>query len=459
MIATRWLLLAPLAGCTRIPTALRPEGPSTTAPTHLQPTDLSDAATMLATRDPLVRRPPALDLSDLPASAGRDGLAEALERIAGGRTAPADLHALERSHPASLAVPLARGASLAEVESRVAGGVRTEDQGALLALLAPLSETDRTAPGDVREPLAWLAPRDTLGPALLATMERRVLLGWLASPDLPQQSLANAFTEGVHDRLVDSPAGALLLARARGAHDDSGADQALADLRMATLLGLQQAGADRDSQQRAFREALDADRAVQLSLGRTLSDAHDAPLQARLEAARTGLTATAADDRAAGLAIVALTAQRIVGSGDCGGAPCKGLDRTRTLQLASAWGPEPAAHGLAWRCVAAKRAADTLAVTLDQPTWGVGADLLVDVLLSEARGPVDSSLLRQARPAPPTWLALTRAAGAPDATDAERGVQAVEALAADLCDQAAKSGLPADAAAQAAAIAARLRPD
>ena len=113
-----------------------------------------------------------------------------------------------------------------------------------------------------------------------------------------------------------------------------------------------------------------------------------------------------------------------------------------TLVRAETWGAAAAAAAAAWQVIAAKDALDTLEVTAARPTFGSGMPNLVDVLLGEGAQVVDLSLLRQASAGPVTWLSLTRAAGATDATEAQAGIQAIRALVVRTCDHALQTDLP-----------------
>jgi hypothetical protein len=103
------------------------------------------------------------------------------------------------------------------------------------------------APG---APLVWLDTKDPLGTAVHIA-ERQVLLGWLDGPEIQLSAAAEAMRPGVHDRLIDAPAGTLLLARARAASDPAAHARGLQALGNATSLALEGAAADRDSEQRA----------------------------------------------------------------------------------------------------------------------------------------------------------------------------------------------------------------
>lgn len=436
-----WLLLPACTG--RLPPALAP----TSAPTAQAPTvavdDLASAAVALVAADPLLRRPQVqADWAGLPGGAPIAAWSRLVER---GDAQPADWFSLERSYPGTLAVPLARGARLADLESLLAGGLRPEDTARVVSLLAPLSDVERSGPSDIRPALGWAAPGAAAteqAAAVLHIAERGVLLGWLDAPDLPLAAPTAAMRPGIHDRLIDAPAGALILARGTGRRDAEAAAGGRADLSLATTLALADAAADTDSEQAALTTRLAQAAELLRAQGAQVPEVHDGALRFSLSRARSRLTADGGDDASAGLALVALTAERL--RDQCPDPTCRGLDRVTTLHRAAAWGPEAAAAAAAWRVVAAKQALDTLEVTAERPTFGAAMPELVDVLLGEGAASVDLSLLRQASAGPVTWLSLTRAAGAPDATDADAGIHAIRALVVRTCDAALATTLPDD---------------
>lgn len=435
-----FLLLA-IPACVRVPPVLAPAPAAPTAVDLVQVTDAGSAAAVLVGADPLLRRPrPPGDWALLP---GLEPVAAWAQVNARAQPLPADWWALERAWPGTLAVPLARGARLADLESLLAGGLRPEDTGRIVALLAPLADIERTGPADTRPALDWLVPGGApaaLAPAALAMAERSVLLGWLAAPGLPLGPAADAMRPGVHDRLAGAPAGALLRARAAAAVDPQARAAGRARLELATTAALIAAAADTDAEQAQAVGLLTALAEELRAQGVTVPDRRDGAQLAALQEARLLLTRDAGTDASTGLALVALTGERLRGA--CPEGACRGLDRSTTLQSAAAWGAEAAAAAATWRVIATKEALDSLEVTATRSTFGVAMPDLVDVLLAEGRGPVDLSLLRQRAAGPSTWLALTRALGAPDSTDAAPAISALRALLIQRCDQALGHPLP-----------------
>lgn len=428
-----WLLL----GCGgRLPSALDPAASPTTAATAALPlVDLDSAAAALVGTDPLLRRPAVR--TDWQTIAGGEPIAAWARIYAEPRPMPADWWALERQWPGTLAVPLARGARLADLESILAAGLRTEDATRVVALLTPLADLDTVGPSDTRPPLAWTTPgalSTDPSKTVLRMAERSVLLGWLDGPDLPLGAASAALQPGIHDRLIDAPAGALLQARAAGLTDDQARLRGLHQLEQATTLALEVVAADRDEEQLRLKGLLADARAALGAAGVELSDDRQAPIDAALALARTELTADAGQDSSAGLALVALTAERLRNS--CPEGACRGLDRVTTLRRAAAWHAQVAPLAATWRVIAAKQAIDRVEVTIGRPTFGASTADLVDVLLGEGAASVDLSLLRQQTAGPVTWLAITRATSAADATDAEDGLAALQRLLAEVCERA-----------------------
>ncbi|MCK6505465.1 hypothetical protein L6R53_19065 [Myxococcota bacterium] len=430
-----------LAACVRVPEVLAPVAPAPAVAELVEVADPASAAAVLVGADPLLRRPRRPeDWVRLP---GLEPVAAWAQVAARTQPLPADWWALERAWPGTLAVPLARGARLAELESLLAGGLRPEDTGHVVALLAPLADIERTGPADTRPALDWLVPgaaAPALAPAALAHAERTVLLGWLDGPDLPLRAPAQAMRPGVHDRLLTSPAGALLLARAQGATDPSAGQLGRERLALATYAALLAAGADTDADQARAVGQLASLAEDLRAAGVAVPDRRDGAELAALREAREQLTRDAATADSTGLALVASTGERLRGA--CPEGACRGLDRVGTLRRAATWGPQAAAAAATWRVIATKEALDSLEVTVERSTFGVGMPDLVDVLLAEGAGPVDLSLLRQRAAGPATWLALTRALGAPDTTDAAPAIAALRALLVRHCDEALGHPLP-----------------
>ena len=366
--------------------------------------------------DPLVRRPDPGTLDTWRLVDDREPI-EAWARLARQPHAPAKTWtALESAHPGTLAVPLARGAGLAALEATVAVSAPTgEARRALLAWLGPVVVDGAPLPSAARGPLDWLEPDPAEAPAaVLRWSERSVLLGWLDGPHLPSLPAAAALRPGVYDRLLDSPTGRLLRARADASTAPEAATRAEDALAKATTLALQRVTADRNADQEQWRQTREG-----------LADLLGPdPVASLLAQARTDATASAGEDAAVATALLAHAAERIHGS--CPDTPCSGLDRVATLEAAVRWDPATAHTAAVWRVIALKAALDRLEVTRERVgvpgAWGD----LGDALLGTGGGSVPQHLLRTRTPTAATWLALSRAAGGTDATTWEDCLSALE---------------------------------
>jgi hypothetical protein len=383
-----------------IPPHLRvDDGSGASAPTAVG-TSLED----LVGHDPLVRRPP-------PAESGHwrthGDAVEAWAAIARRENVdPTDWDALEARFPSTLAVPLARGARLAVLEVKATEDLTPSSEASIARWLGHVQADEATATAPPGPPLAWLGSKEPLA-AALHIAERNVLLGWLDGPEIPVGAAAAAMQPGIHDRLLDEPAGHLLAKRAQGASDPDARVRGAAALARATLLALNSAAADRDSDQRKAAEELAKAR---VELG-------GEPVPLLLAKARTELSMDATEDVAAGLALVALSAERVLDA--CPDRPCGGLDRTATLARSEAWGPEVAPWARTWRLVALKQGVDTFEVSHDRPTFYQVIPDLADALVGTGAGIVPLVLLQQRAANPVALLALSRAAAGVDSTDLE----------------------------------------
>jgi hypothetical protein len=424
------LLLALGCGRREVPPHLRLDPPTaaTAAPTP-PPTTMSEAVTQLVGADPLARRADPGPAGQWDAVPGAEPLT-AWARLARQPDARAsDWWALERSHAASVAVPLSRGARLAALEIALADARDEQAHRIAMGWLGPVTLDATPLPLESLAPLAWLGgdPRASA----LVVAERGVLLGWLASPTIPTGSAADALAPGVHDRLIDSDAGRLLQARAHNGRDPDRAVKGRASLRQATELALMHAGADRDGEQAAYRTRLDA--------ARQNADDTD-PIARLLTNALADLTADAGDDASLASALVALQATRLHGS--CTTPPCGGLDRLSGLNTADQWAPS--SEAALWRVIALKRVLDTLDVARDRPSFSAALGDIGDVLVGLGGNPVPERLLRARHPDPAVWLATSRGAGGGDGTSWEDARGALSALLVKTCALALETTLSED---------------
>jgi hypothetical protein len=401
----------------------------------------------LVRMDPLVRRPPPRGPGDwisLPDGAALEAWAD---QARSSSISPADWINLERNHPGTAAVALARGARLAALEVVLAGELDDATQQQVAAWLGVTRVEVQPTTHQRRAPLDWLpgATDADKKSAALVMAERGVLLGWLDGPDIQVGPAARALA--AHNRLMDTPTGALLLSRARMDRSSDSAQFGRAALLGATTLALAAAAADRDSEQEALQAKL-AEASAKLG-GKA------DPIGVLLERARIALTADAGDTASAGLALTAITAQRLHGS--CPEQRCEGLDRTQTLATVMRWSTESAAVARAWQVVALKQAADTFEASHDKPSFGTTLLDVVDPLSGFGGGSVELSLLRYRTAEPTAVLQISRLAGHPSTTDPDETLKAIRARLIEACNAALKGRLPRGVAAEIRRIRDRAR--
>jgi hypothetical protein len=158
------------------------------------------------------------------------------------------------------------------------------------------------------------------------------------------------------------------------------------------------------------------------------------PVGVLLQAATAELTADAAEDRSAGLALVALSADRIDGS--CRTPACHDFDRTATLARAAAWHPEVRPVALAWQVISLKRAFDAFDVARDTPVASASLPDLLDALMGTGGIGLPAGLLLRRAESPQVFLELTRAIGGPEQTSAEDALEVLRMHLVRVCDQA-----------------------
>lgn len=390
-----------------------PTGQATVAPAP-EPADPGEKLAWMVGSDPLVRRP------SLPAQDGVPGGLDgylALARLED--STPQRWWEVEAGGAGTLAVPFARGARLATLETAVGDAELAE------SWLLPLPAARGAADDLVRAPLAWLGASDPA--ALLAVVERQVLLGWLDGPGIDVRPAVKALDTPTYDRLAVTPAGRLLLARGRAAADATAAAQGRAWLEDATWLAMLAVAADRDEEQVKFK-ATRAEVATRLGV-------QGDPVPSLLTRADEHLARDAATPASLGGALLAQAALRWTGK--CPDAPCGGLDRVAAMQAAGRWDPGVASLAAAWQVVALDAALDHLEVAYDRPTFPAALDEVVEALVALGDGSVDRTVLRRARPGPALHLALCRAAGGGDGTTKEEMFAALRARNAALAKTAA----------------------
>lgn len=388
----------------KIPDHLKLDAPAASADT-IAFDDLPGAIDAILGRDPLARTPRPVDPSRVAAVEGGEPVADALRAFdqieAGGSWS--QLPQVEERWRGTAAVGLARGYRLGQVQRRLATDDAEPDpetDGALLLLVTPLqpAPTQGALPGA----LHWLGPSPR--EALLTYGDRWVLEGWLDGPGVPLQPVAERLKGETYDALRETPAGKLVMARAGAAAGPAG--PGLADLRRATTLALVHVAADRDTEQAAWAKRRD-EAAAELG-------AAD-PVVFLLGRATDRLIAGAASDRAAGGALLAMSASRWYGA--CDAPPCGALDRVDTMTAAGRWDPEIAHLSRLWRVIALKSALDTMDVGNATAMYPRAIVDLADALLGTGAGPIDASVIRKRKPDGAVWLSLGRAVGAENTLD------------------------------------------
>ncbi|MFZ5476983.1 MAG: hypothetical protein ACOZNI_09435 [Myxococcota bacterium] len=402
-----WMLVAcprPVAPALEV----EPEVEAAEAP---EPADPEARAAWMVASDPLVRRP------RVPEGAVPADLADAVARLKDPQPPPQVWWQLEARNRGTRAVPFARGARLAVLETALG------DPAEALAWVVPLPPPPGVPPDEVRPPLAWLGTERAED--LLVVVERQVMLGWLDGPGVDAKPAAAALAADTYDRLAATPSGKLLLARGKAPVDAAAGADGLAKLEEATWLAAMDVAADRDVEQARFKE-LEAEVAARVGA---------APLKALLDGAEAAYLKDAGTDASVGGALLAQAARRWIGA--CPDTPCGGLDRVAEMGTAARWGVGGLAE--AWQVVALKGAADRLEFGYEHAT---GADAMVGVveaLVGTGATGIDRSILRRLRPDLSVNLTLTRAAGGGDLTSKEDLVRALRARVAERARAAASS--------------------
>lgn len=320
----------------------------------------------------------------------------------------------EAAHTPSLA--LARGARLAAVEAMQG------DPSGQLAWVVPLSDPGRATLETARTPMQWLGAESD--EALFGVLERGVLLAWLDAPDVAWPSVIARIGSPDLARLAGSPVGAILAAR--GGEPAGVPASAVATVQAATELGLLQAAADTPSEHEAVR-----------ARAATSGGSGVDPAAALLALALPPLTAAAANDEAAGLALLTHTALRW--RDRCPDRPCGGFDRLPTLRAVATYGGQAAELAAVWRVVMWKASVDELHSAWGRPQVVPAMDRIVELVAAEHVRALDRNMLLRTQPDSAWSLAVSRAVGGPEGTDRKAvlralyravGVVAAEARAA-----------------------------
>jgi len=267
-----------------------------------------------------------------------------------------------------------------------------------VSLLTGLHESRPPEQG-ARSSWGWI--RNAPPPDVLpyAYLDRWLLRAWQADPSLPLQHLSEPLISGTRQRLAATPEGALLLARGQAPEAcKQTVPDAWASLILATDLALQRAAADRDHEQAIWS---DRRRATQHELG-----IDGDPVAHLLETSHSRLTQCAADDRAAGGALLANAAIRWTQGCTKG---CDGLDRTFSMTQAGRWHDDAAQLASIWLVIATKESIDTMEVARSTVMFRAAADDLLDLLMTLSPGGVDSYPLYVQSPNATFWNRLGQA--------------------------------------------------
>ncbi len=399
-----WFLLL---GCPRSISPVLELEPTPTAAEAAAPEPTEPAARMawMLAGDPLARRP----------NVPRASVPDPLSFWVGVANQPAPRAdawwGLERTHPGTIVVPLARGGRLAALETHLG------DVEAALDDTLPLIRSPNPRGADARPPLAWLGASST--DALLPVVERSVLLGWMDAPTIDVTAVGALLRDDRWARLGATRAGTLLRARTEGRRDAARGAAGAADLALATSLMIEFVAADTATE----RTAAQAESArVLTTLGATSGD----PITLLLARSLPALTDDAGNDTSTGLALVTMGAMRW--RKDCGADPCGGLDQVGSIHAARRWGATPAAVAAVWEVAALKDARDHLDAAYTRASFPAAAAELADVLVGlDPLAPIDRGILARPSPDATLHLAVSRAADHRDATDAKGMFEALDA--------------------------------
>jgi len=414
----------------KTPDHLKVQAPDLSAAAAAPPMDLAEAITQLTKGDPLVRRPNARSEEWWLSAAGGAPITAWRSVVGHAAVDAAVLVNFEGAWRGTPAVALSRGACLAELERELlTEGISLEGDRALLTWLGSVVVQGPAGPNDVRPALTWLDPSQGRA-ALLRVAERHVMLGWLDGPEIPLAPVEAAMTVGTFDRLRDLPAGRVMVARAEAteAADPAKLDEGRTLFSEATHLMLLRASADNAPQQeQAQRIAEDLHQRHQLS-----GDDTEDPLPQLLHASLDALVEAGGGEDSTGLALVVVTAERLVDA--CPDRPCAGLDLHDTLSRASAWSAEAESFAWAWRLATAKDLRDQLEVSNE---LGLSTDALpavADLIVGEHTARVPVALMQQNTLTPAAVLAVTRGLHQPDGTQPADALRALDVHMVRLCE-------------------------
>lgn len=396
------ILLVLLSACPgKVPDHLRPPEATVDADPFSDVENTGDLIAALVGADPLARspRPGAIDAAQrLEGGAPYVSLLEASQELGPESSdRAAGLRALEAGHRGTSIVALSRGARLQAAEAALAQA-QGVDLARELVAVSLVTGLVSGAPDDSLplRPLDWLS-RDAHRDALLTLGDRWVLTGWMDGPAIDLEPVDAAMNTAPYDALRRTPMGRLVLARAGGVEGPFASG--LEALEAATRMQLELAVADSNREQAALAKRRTA---LREELGGD-------PVVVWLQGAASELTDAAGEPHAAGGALLAIHALRLVDT--CEDTPCVGLDRVRSIHTAGRWHPDLARLSRLWQIAALAEAIDGVEVARGTVRYPRAMVDLIDALAGTGVSGLDARLLRQRSPDPATWLSIVRALG------------------------------------------------
>lgn len=413
-----WTLLLILSCAKEIPPHLRVE------PVQVETHTQASLHALIAS-DPLVRRPDARQPGDWTTLSEGQAIETWAAVARASSVAPSDWLQVEAQTRGTVGVALARGAMLAGLE--VTRGAWTEQlQQSIAGWLGLKRVAARPIGSRPGAPLDWLVgltPERKLENARHLA-ERRVLLGWVDGPAINLKPVSKALQSSSYTGLATTPIGMLIYDRAQDMRSPEDRVSGTSKMWEASEHALRWAGADTNKDQTRLRIERDTHR-----------DTYGETASARaLREARVLLTADAAEDDSAGLALVVIAAERIEGS--CPDKPCEGLDRVAALKRAEVWGPTARQAAAVWMVIAAKQALDTLEASLDRPSLHRRLPEIAEVLSAASGQSIELSFLRHRVKSPALLLSISRMAGGEPQTDPLLVLDTVREQLILLCDEA-----------------------
>jgi len=418
-----WLFLLVIACVKEVPPHLRVE----TAPKTKSEATLSG----LVSTDPLLRRPDPRTEGSWSAVAENDAI-EAWAKVARKpRPRVSDWARVASESRGTLAVALAKGSMLAGLEASI-GDWGHPHQKEVAAWLNLTETAARPTTHDLSEPLAWLpgfTPKEKYEAARhIAT--RTVLSAWLDGPNIDLLPASRAMDLPLHTGIADSPTGQLIQARAAGAHNPEAAQQGTAHLWEATRHALRWVGADGNRAQTTL-----------LKERQTFREEHGKnPVAHYLSLAQQKLIMDAAENDSAGLAWLAINAERLEGT--CPDRPCGGLDKTANIKRTEVWGPTATSLSTIWQLIAIKSALDTFETSLDKPLFYKRLPQIVDALAGSHNTRIPSPILRYRSADRPLILNLSSLMNADPTLDRVHLMKSIRERIDALCAEAMAKNLP-----------------